>query len=67
MIMKKFLVTLNRPVTIDGGKPELYTIYGLLVPYGVITKEEINAYVSYLAAMHEWSVKKKLKERNPFP
>lgn len=56
--MKKFLVTLNRPVTIDGGKPELYTIYGLLVPYGVITKEELNAYVSYLAAMHEWSVKR---------
>ncbi len=58
MIMKKFLVTLNRPVTIDGGKPELYTIYGLLVPYGVTTEAEINAYVSYLAAMHEWSVKR---------
>ena len=58
MIMKKYLVTLNRPVTIDGGKPELYTIYGLLVPYEEITKAEIDTYISYLAAMHEWSVKR---------
>ncbi len=56
--MKKYLVTFNHPVIIDGGKPELYTIYGLLVPYEEITKEEINTYISYLAAMHEWSVKR---------
>ena len=56
--MKKYLVTFNHPVIIDGGKPELYTIYGLLVPYEEITKEEIDTYISYLAAMHEWSVKR---------
>ena len=56
--MKKYLVTFNHPMIIDGGKPELYTIYGLLVPYEEITKEEIDTYISYLAAMHEWSVKR---------
>ena len=62
--MKKYLVTLNRPVIIDGGAPELYTIYGLLAPYAengeeqnAITADEINVYLDYLSAMHLWSIK----------
>ena len=62
--MKKLLVALNRPVIIDGGAPELYTIYGLLAPYAengeeqnAITADEINVYLDYLSAMHLWSIK----------
>ena len=63
--MKKYLIRLNRPVTVDDsyhGTPIKQTIYGFLGPYdennsaeNAYHKECFGLYVSYLAAMHCWS------------
>ena len=63
--MKKYLIKLNRPVIIDdsyGDTPIKQPVYGFIGPYNETNpeinayyKESFNSYVSYLAAMHEWS------------
>ena len=63
--MKKYLIRLNRPVIVNDsyhGSPIKQTIYGFLGTYDeydsaedAYNKEIIESYVSYLAAMHQWS------------
>lgn len=60
--MKKILVKLNFPVLINTGEPwekKYLTIYGFLAPCGddenEYNEDSYAGYVSYLAAMSEWS------------
>ena len=65
MIMKRYLVKLNRPVIVADSPCELsikHSIYGFLFPYieadegeRAILEDEIHDFVGYLAAMHDWS------------
>ncbi len=57
--MKKYLVKLNRPVLIENSPcdiSKLQPVYGFLSP--IYDEELFDSYVSYMAAMHEWSAKR---------